>query len=209
MSDPVDRDRPHDEAEALLPWYATGQLEPADRLVVERHLSSCPECREQLGIERRLIQEFRGCAPEVDAGWARLRQRIEPRPDGRATSRHLRSPRLNFVRRPAIAALAAAQLAIVVIGGGWIWSLSRPSYHALGSASSPAAANAIIIFRPTATEEDLRTTLKSAGASIVEGPTDADAYLLHLPPEKRRQLLNRLQSDNDVQMAQPIDGRLQ
>ena len=76
MSDPIQDVQPHDEAEMLLPWYATGQLEAQDRLVVERHLSSCATCREQLALERRLSREFRGLAPEVDAGWARLRRRM-------------------------------------------------------------------------------------------------------------------------------------
>ena len=38
----------HDEAEELLPWYATGQLDPAERVLVEKHLSACADCRDQL-----------------------------------------------------------------------------------------------------------------------------------------------------------------
>lgn len=206
MSDPSKDDQPHDQSEVLLPWYATEQLEPADRLVVERHLSSCADCREQLRIERRLIQEFRGFAPDVDAGWTRLRNRIQT-PD-RRRSRHGSTParKWNIVRHPAVAALAAAQLAMLVIGGGWLMTLSKPAYHALGSASAPAPADAIIIFRPGATEQDVRAMLRAANASIVEGPTDADAYLLHIPGNARRQSLARLQASPDVQMAQPIDG---
>ena len=47
---------PHDEAEVLLPWYATGQLDEQDRLVVERHSTIAPECRAQLAIEKRLTR---------------------------------------------------------------------------------------------------------------------------------------------------------
>ena len=210
MSDAIrHEEKPHDEAETLLPWYATGQLEPADRLIVERHLSSCADCREQLGLERRLIQEFRGMAPEVDAGWARLRSRVQPRQGGRSRASPPRKRTWNFVKHPAVVALAAAQLALLVIGGGWLLSLSRPDYHALGSAAPPAAADVIVIFRPDATEQDVRTTLRAANASIVEGPTPADAYLLHVAPQQRQQALARLQRDGDVQMAQPIDGALQ
>jgi len=32
---------PHDQAEELIPWYATGQLDAADRTLVETHLASC------------------------------------------------------------------------------------------------------------------------------------------------------------------------
>ena len=46
MADPImPWDKPHDEAEALLPWYATGQLDERDRARVEKHLSACTDCR--------------------------------------------------------------------------------------------------------------------------------------------------------------------
>lgn len=209
MSAPISNVQPHDEAEMLLPWYSTGQLEPADRLLVERHLSSCAACREQLVLERRLVHEFRGFAPEVDAGWARLRRRMEPGRERRTPRTGARNRGWNMLRHPAVASLAAAQLALLVIGGSWLLSMSRPSYQALGSAPAPAGADLIVIFRPDATEEKLRSILRSANASIVEGPTAADAYLLHVPPEQRQQALARLQRTHDIQMAQPIDGALQ
>ena len=175
MSDPIQDVQPHDEAEMLLPWYATGQLEAPDRLVVERHLSSCAACREQLALERRLIHEFRGFAPEVDAGWARLRGRMEPGRDRRGSVRGRARPRWNVLRNPVVAGLAAAQLALLVLGGSWLVSMSRPSYQALGSAPAPASADMIVIFRPDTTERDVRTALRSVDASIVDGPTAADA----------------------------------
>jgi len=208
MSDPVSHAQPHDEAEMLLPWYATGQLEPSDRLLVERHLSSCADCREQLVLERRLVHEFRGYTPEVDAGWARLRRRMEPGRTQRDSGARAGGRRWSIVRHPVVAGLAAAQLGVLLIGGTLLFSMSRPNYQALGSAPAPANADLIIIFRPQATEEKLRSTLRSANASIVEGPTDANAYLLHVPSEQRLQSLDRLQKDRDVQMAQPIDGAL-
>jgi hypothetical protein len=198
------QDRPHHEAEELLPWYASGRLEPADRLLVEEHLSSCAKCCEQLGLERRLIQEFRSFAPEVDAGWARLRSRIAPRPAQVAPR-----PSWRFVRHPALAALAAAQLGFLVFGAGILLWLSRPTYHALGSPPSSPSADVIVMFRADATIEDVNSTLQAANASIVEGPTDADAYLLHVPLRKRNLALARLRADDDVQMAEPIDGATQ
>ena len=52
----------------------------------------------------------------------------------------------------------------------------------------------------------LIVTAALAGASIVDGPTTADAYLLHVAPQQRHRALAKLQSDDNVQMAQPIDG---
>ena len=206
MSDPIQDVQPHDEAEMLLPWYATGQLEAQDRLVVERHLSYCATSREQLALERRLSREFRGLAPEVDAGWARLRRRMEQGRDRKGSVRGRARRRWNVLQNPAVAGLAAAQLALLVLGGSWLVSMNRPSYQALGSAPAPSSADMIVIFRPDATEKDVRAALRSIDASIVDGPTATDAYLLHVPNAKRQQSLQKLQQKNEVQLAQPIDG---
>ena len=199
---------PHDEAEELLPWYATGQLDANDRARVERHLYACASCREQLKVERRLIDEFQAMTPEVESGWARLKARIEP---PRPTSQ-VQAPKPGFfadlkalIARPAVAALAAAQMAALAFGG-WLVALSQPAYHALGSAPVPARANVIVIFRSEASVEAVREALKGAGASIVSGPTATDAYLLHVEPKQRQTALARLHADEDVQLAEPIDG---
>jgi anti-sigma factor RsiW len=198
--------KPHDEAEELLPWYANGQLDAPDRARVDAHLSTCAYCRQQLALERRLIDEFQAMTPEVESGWARVRARIAaPAPVRPRRSRPFTEV-WTYLSRPAVAGLVAAQLAFVVIAGGTLLSLSRPDYHALGSAPAPASANVIVIFRAEATEADVRDVLKAANASIVGGPTPANAYLLHVAPPQRQPALAKLQSDDNVEMAEPIDG---
>ena len=217
MPDPNLIERPpHDDAEELLPWYATGQLDEADRAKVDAHLSSCAHCRQQLALERQLIGEFQAMSPEVESGWSRLKARLEaPVPVAAAPLAATQRPpaRPNpfselwaMLSRPAVATLAIAQLAFVVFAGSLLLSLSKPSYRALGSAPAPAAANIIVMFRSDASVEDVRDTLKLAGASIVDGPTPSDAYLLHVAPQQRAGALAKLQSEDDVQLAQPIDG---
>jgi hypothetical protein len=203
--------QPHDEAEEMLPWYANGQLDQADRERVEEHLSACASCRRQLDLERRLIDEFQAMVPEVESGWARLRKRIETQAS--APARVVRPPKPGplaeawaFLTRPAVAMLAAAQVAFVVIAGAMLMSLGQPAYHTLSSAPAPATGNVIVMFRADATEEEIRKVLRSAGASLVDGPTPANAYLLHVAPERRQVALEKLQSDETVDLAQPIDG---
>ena len=202
-------DEPHDQAEELLPWYATGQLDPADRMLVESHLSSCARCQRQLGVERQLIDEFHLLEPRIDTGWALMRARVAPQ-----TARPSRIPSAirdvwALLRRPAVATLAVAQIAFLIMAGTVLMSLSRPSYRALGSPSATPTANIIVMFRPEATEEDIRETLRARDASLVGGPTLADAYLLQVPANRRAAALMSLQSDDDVQMAEPIDGAAQ
>ena len=195
----------HAEVEELLPWYATGELDDIDRALVDKHLASCVACQRQLRFDHRMIGEFQALEPQVDSGWNRIRERIESDAKPSWRSQRRLGGGWHVLRRPAIATLAAAQLAFVILAGGIFLSLSRPNYRALGSATQPPAGNVIVIFRADATQKDIVDALRASGASLVGGPTSADAYLLRVPPERRAAALAALQADQDVQMAQPID----
>ena len=206
----------HKEAEELLPWYANGQLEPGEQALVEQHLSSCAHCRRQLAFERRMIDEFADMTPEVESGWARLKQRIEAPRRVRAGRRTRQNWWDRFAAetaamwqsfsRPAVAALATVQLAFVGLAATFLYTLSQPSYQALGSAPPPQSANVIAMFRADMTQSDLNRLLRSNGASLVGGPTSSDAYLLRVAPQSRDKALAHLRSDDHVVLAQPIDA---
>ena len=208
MSEPIQADfNPHRETEELLPWYVTGQLEMGEQALVDQHVLSCAHCRRQLAFERRMIDEFATLSPEVDSGWWRMRQMIEARRPSLWDKILADAAALwQGFNRPAVAALAFTQLAFVVVAGALLLSLSRPSYRALGSAPPPPDANAIAMFRPDTTESQLRALLQANGASLVGGPTDADAYLLSVPASSREVVLTKLRADRHVTMAEPIDG---
>src|SRR5215208_1880131 len=203
---PAVPDDPHDQAEELLPWYATGQLEGTDRARVERHLASCARCQRRLGIERVLIDRVRSYAPDVEAGWARLRSRIEAPPQKRPRLRDAVGELWNSLRRPSVAAIAGAQVAFLAIAVWIAQPPGQPAFVGLGSAPAPVQANLIVMFRPDAREAELRAALESSGTTLVGGPTEADAYLLHVPSGSRVSALARLRSNRNVTMAQPIDG---
>jgi anti-sigma factor RsiW len=202
---------PHEQAEELLPWYATGELDDADRSIVEAHLAACARCQRQLAGERRMVEQFQAFSPEVDSGWTRMRQRLEA--PATASPSWLAQNALDFwqlLKRPAVAALATAQVALLAIAAAIAPSLSSaPAYVALGDkAQPPPAANVIILFRPEATEAGMRDALRQSGASLVGGPTDADAYLLTVPAPQRATALQKLRAEGEVLMAEPIDGEV-
>jgi hypothetical protein len=199
-------DDAHDEAEELLPWYATGQLEAADHARLEAHFASCARCQRKLGLERLLVDRVRAFAPDVESGWARLRNRIETRSARRSRIAVAAGELWQFVSRPVVAAVATAQVAFLALGAWLVQPLSQPAFVALGSAQTAASANIIVMFRPDAREAELRAAIEASGASLVGGPTDADAYLLHVPPGAREAALTRLGADRNVTLAQPIDG---
>ena len=197
----------HREAEELLPWYATGQLDASDRALVDAHLSSCAHCQRQLQGERRLIERLQASIPEQDSGWARLLGRIDAPVERRSLRQTLRDY-WQFLTRPIVAIFAAAQVIILALAAGLVASMSGPAYVALGDAPAAAtsSANIIVMFRPEATEADMREILKASGASLVGGPTAADAYLLQVPARQRPAALAKLGAADDVMMAEPIDG---
>lgn len=206
MPELIRTDDAHEEADALLPWYATGELDPAERRLVETHLASCARCQRQLRHEQRLIDEFQSMSPEVEAGWARLRDRIALPVAAPRRMRFANRGIWQTVRRPAVAALLAAQLAFVVFAGGLMLSLQQPDYRTLGASQAPATANVLVIFKPDITEQQMRAALTASGASLVGGPTSAGAYLLRVQPNEREAALTRLRSNRDIELAQPIDS---
>src|SRR5258708_17419601 len=63
MSDPK-HDEQHDSIWLLLPWYANGTLETAERRLVEDHLAGCPSCREEVARCSGLAAALRA-RPEI------------------------------------------------------------------------------------------------------------------------------------------------
>src|SRR5436305_15001843 len=96
----------HEEAELLLPWYATGQLEADEHARVENHLKSCAECNRLLALEHRMVEEFQELDPGIDSGWARLRGRIESQTPRRWPAARAARGVWNVLRQPAVSRLA-------------------------------------------------------------------------------------------------------
>ena len=196
----------HDQAEELLPWYATGQLDAADRALVENHLASCARCQRQLADEQVLIDQFQAMSPEIDSSWAQLRGQIEARPPARPGLGETLAEFWELLKRPVVAAIATAQVAFVALAAMLFQWLSQPTYVALGSGAAASSANIIVIFRPEARESDLRSAIAGSGGTLVGGPTEADAYLIHVPGNGREAAIGKLQKNSSVTLAQPIDG---
>lgn len=193
---------PHEVTQRLLPWYVTGTLEPVEQALVEQHLADCPDCHAELESERRLRAAVSALPPVPAGQWEALRDRALATPQERTSMFAGRAPRW--------LALAAAQAAILVLGiGAYEWA--RPgedaAYHALSSGTDrPKGGNLIVIFRPDVSEQALRGTLKAVGARLVDGPTEAGAYVLAVPQAARETALQGLRGRAEIVLAQPIDG---
>ncbi len=208
----------HDDTTALLPWYITDRLDADDRIRVEAHLATCPQCQQALSAEQRLHEAIRTLPADtdglasVDTAWAALTPRLKPR-----ASRRLR-PAFNRIGRqwrasaPWLRWAVAAQLLLLVTAGGLLLQqitrpAAAPAYHTLSSSTPPpVTGNIVVIFRPDIRESDLRQTLRDSHARLVDGPTAADAYLLQVPAAARDRTLADLRARPTIVLAQPIDA---
>jgi anti-sigma factor RsiW len=202
----------HREVGDLLPWYVTGQLDPADLSEVESHLKHCPECRADVVFQQQLAREIPKLPVDVEHGWSRMRRRLDqersPRGlawlgDGFETLRQ----RVGRALRVQAAWPGWALVALLAVGGtALVLPVLAPArYHALGAARPAVAGNVVVIFRPDTPEKALRDTLRAHHARLVDGPTAADGYVLLVPAAERMQILARLRAQPDVVLAEAID----
>jgi hypothetical protein len=210
----------HRDVQSLLPWYLTGELDESEHNTLQAHLSQCADCRAELAAERRLARKIAETpaaaeAPDVEHGWRRISQSLGTQSSerssvsGRTKGVALRLKAAVFSRSAAswLGWAVAVQFCLLVVMSGALWRNEQPArYHTLGAAPASAAANIVVIFKPDTPERDLRAILRSSGARLVGGPTESDAYLLHVESAARSAALARLREETQVVVAEPVDG---
>jgi len=212
----------HREVQSLLPWYLTGRLDEPDQARVEAHLSACPECQAEANAEQRLAEAIAGLSAaetphDVERGWARMRRQVAldapRRARGWAAPGWLSGGLAEIGRQwrggaPSLRWVVAAQFGLLVLATTLLLlpSVQPARYRALGARPAVASGNVVVIFRPDVREKDLRETLLANDARLVDGPTAADAYLLHVPPAQRGAVLARLRQSARIELAEPVDA---
>lgn len=125
-----------------------------------------------------------------------------------------------FQKHGAVGGFAVAQMAALVaifafpsaiLGTGA--EQEDASYRVY--ADTPAAitakdtANIIVAFNPDITEQALRDTLTDADAKIVGGPTATGGYFVQVDPAKRDNIVQKLQDNDAIIIAEPIEKPVQ
>lgn len=193
---------PHEQAETLLPWYANGTLDDADRALVDAHLAGCDECRAALAVERKLARAVASLPVDIEQGWSALADRLEPRRPAAPVPLWRRRVPIGWAVGMPVAAAASVAFAFTAIPAAQV----GPTYLALGSPNAGTPGNVVLIFKPETTDRAMRAVLDKAGARIVGGPNAAGAYIAAVAPDRRDAVLTGLRASPDLVLAEPIDA---
>jgi hypothetical protein len=200
------RTTPHDEAEALLPWFVNGTLHSAEIERVEAHLIDCADCRAALAAERQLAAGVATIQLDTSSSWERMKQRLDLgapaqfRPVEPLWRR--RVPAGWAIASPFAAAAAVALLFVNVAPE----RPAEPQYHALSAPANIQPANLVVQFEPSTRVSDMQRALGSVDARLVDGPTETGAYLLRVDQGRRELALKRLRDSDAIALAEPIDA---
>ena len=197
----------HKVADVLLPWFVNGTLEGEELAFVQRHVERCVRCQREVEWLRDLHASCVAAenVPGASGALRNLRRGLEqPREGGGGTPLRKLWSRV----RPWSHWVVAAQLAmIVVLGVALLPAGSGPAlYRTLGQShpGAPAAGSLVVVFDPITTEAELRRILRDAGARIVDGPTQANAYVLDVPPQRQDQAIKALRAERAAVLVEPL-----
>jgi len=181
-----------DEAELLLPWYVSGNLEKADRLRVEAWLDRNPEAHAHLARAREEMDVTYAASEAMGtpsrAGFDRLMAEVERTAVKPASSR---SPgwveRVWSMLSPRYALAGVGALCLLVLAQGTAITIMSQSGTgsnfevATGAAPTAAGPTALVAFTEGTTLAELSETLGADGLAIVDGPRAGGIYVIGAP----------------------------
>jgi anti-sigma factor RsiW len=206
-----------------IPWIVNGSLPEAERLIVESHLQSCADCREEFEFQRRLATSMEPLGTEdVDSqqSWKRLRARIDASgrseragPQGQRRIRNISGEWIPWL----VAAMVVQAIGLGVLGTV-IWSKpaatvasAAGAYRTLSAPEVPTGAATIrAVFSPDMTLGRMQGLLAAAGLQVQSGPSSAGVWSLEPARDSNRAAtqvaLRELRDSPDVRFAEAIGG---
>jgi hypothetical protein len=131
-----------------------------------------------------------------------LRRRLDERP----------APRGAWAALPlGWRAVAVAQFCVIGVLAWFSFAGNDDNaarYRTLGARdAAPVAGNLVVVFDAGAREADMRRALTLAGARVVDGPTQSNAYVLAVPDGDQGRALAVLRASPGVALVQSLVTR--
>lgn len=207
----------HRQCWELLPWLLNGSLDDAQGQRVRDHVSECDECAREYESQarlRQLMQREESVLYTPHASLRKLMGRIDAAEDelpqdARETAQAA-APR----RRQWLAAAVAVQaVGLVALSGVLAWKVDEireaPRYSTLTSAPAvlPHGPAARVVFAPSMSLGQLGELLRTYGAQVIAGPSEAGVYTLVFPGARDENeiaaTISKLRADPQVRFAEP------
>jgi anti-sigma factor RsiW len=198
----------HRVTDVLLPWFVNGTLEGDELAFVREHLDDCERCRHEVEWLREIHAACvaGAAAPGAANALRNLRNQLEAPRHGRRTGTWWGH---HWTRLQPWSRWVIAAQTVVIVALGTLWLAAGDGlvlYRMLGArnAAAPAIGSLVVVFDPATTESDLRQILRRAGARVVDGPTQANAYVLDVPAQRQDQAVNALRAEPAVRLVEGL-----
>lgn len=208
-----------------LPWYVNGTLNAKDRAEMDAYLAKSPLARDEVQYYERMTAMMQRRAENIpaDIGLAQTLQRIKVSPKAEAAPPATRRAEPDtdepgwFQRllgggwmKPALGCAAAVIIAqsVLLIQQRDEAIVYRGKASITDAKTTGAKAEAVylrVVFKPNATEGELRLLLASTNAWIAGGPGQAGEYYLRFTPDQIQGAMDALKTSGLVSEAAPAN----
>ena len=144
--------------------------------------------------------------PGASAAFGTLRRQLDAPRQGRASTRPPRGS--SELARRWWPWASAAQFAVIIgLGGLLLAGPEAPApYRTLGARNDTVQAigSVVVVFDPATTEGEVQRILRGAGARIVDGPTQANAYVLEVPSGQTERAVQAIKGERAAVLVERL-----
>ncbi len=167
----------HTRAWEQIPWLVNGSLKGKQLNELQKHLSTCSECRAELALQTRLRDAI-AAQPAVEfapqASFNSLLARIEADAEFQKPGKRIMPHR---DRRWLVYGLAAQWLLMAGIAW-WYVHITSADYRTVTSRSITPTGELKVVFENSTTLAELAEILGSTGLTSIAGPSPAGVFVL-------------------------------
>lgn len=197
----------HAEAWDQIPWLINGSLDEAASVRLQDHLQHCEACREEVRMQRALLQAMTD-APRVEAMPPASLQKLWDRIDAGhpATARRAGPPEMrSAASRYRVAAVAVLGLLAGAASMFMIQQFSgenHGAYRAVSDVAAPVQGDLRVVFDGAMTLQQMQALVERTGMQVTAGPSASGVYTL--AGDGAQRALEILRADPQVRFAEPV-----